>query len=481
MHGSAAMIPLQSSISVDDSFLENSIDFCRFEGAGNPSKGLVLTPPLQLKIVNETGISTNDWNSSTSAVFLVVSSSPRCGLVARFFCTRLLRYLRWCGESAVFFLSGPNERDIEVQRFEDDVGAWEKYVESCLEKSLLYLASNPCLGFSAIPVVILLTDCESVDAYDRLHGMLDSRGNFLVRHIWFDEDWKERASPKSGYINVCLKQPALRMTRSQWSIVCSRAAGYLNSCLPVLHRVYLDEPLVGSPEETLRSFSPLFFTRHGQSEYNLQDRLGGDPDLTSLGREDALTIAEFFKRQVVGNSRLFALRNAVWDKEEGFEVWCSQLKRTRRTAEPSARVLTRGELKTFKTLNEIHAGVCEDMTNEEIKALYPPISSFRHTDKVGFRYPNGESYQDLMRRLEPILLDLDATRKCVLVVAHQAVLRTALSFFDGPAVEEAVHTPCPHRSVWCCTYNRLGEPRLTTITLKPRKKNTEENSECSGW
>ncbi|ESL08237.1 fructose-6-phosphate2-kinase/fructose-2,6-bisphosphatase [Trypanosoma rangeli SC58] len=462
------MIPLKTCISLDDSTLENSIDFCRFEGETHPQKECVFAPPLQLASVKNAGITMSGWGSSTSAVFLIVSSSLRCRLVARFFCTRLLHYLRWCGESVMFSLAGPNERGIELQRFEDDSLVWEKCMESCLESAFRYLASRPRLGFAAVPVVILLADCESMDAYDKLHGMLKSRGKFFIRHIWFDEDWRKHSFLKGLYINVCLRQPAFRVTRSKGSIVCAKATGYLNSCLPLLHQVYLDEPLVGPLDQTLRSFSPLFFTRHGQSEYNLQGRLGGDPDLTSLGRDDALAIAEFFRKQVVGNKRLFASRDARWDENGGFEVWCSQLKRTQHTAEPSAQVLTNGELKTLKTLNEIHAGICEDMTEDEIKALYPLIQSFRHTDKVGFRYPNGESYRDLLRRLEPLLLELDVTRKCVLIVAHQAVLRTLLSFFDGPTVDEAVHKPCPHRTVWCCTYNRLGEPRLTTITLKPR-------------
>ncbi|RNF23018.1 fructose-6-phosphate2-kinase/fructose-2,6-bisphosphatase [Trypanosoma conorhini] len=172
------MLPLKSSISLDDSAVENSIDFCRFEGSTNPPKECVFAPPPQLASVKSAGITTNEWSGSASAVFIVVSSPLRCSLVARFFCTRLLHYLRWCGESVRFFLAGPNERDTEVQRFADDPVAWQKYTESCLEQSLEYLASNPRLGFAAFPVVILLLDCEPMDAYDKLHGMLKSRGNF---------------------------------------------------------------------------------------------------------------------------------------------------------------------------------------------------------------------------------------------------------------------------------------------------------------
>ncbi|KAH9581978.1 Histidine phosphatase superfamily [Trypanosoma melophagium] len=478
---SPSTLPLKSGITLDDSLEDNCIDFCTFEGFSQEGKECVFSPRLQTCTKNEFEYYTHRYYGATTAVFFVVSSSTRCSIAARFFCTRLLHYLRWCGESAMFFLSGPVQRNVEVQCFKDDSKAWEKYTKNCLVKAVEYLSSKPSLGFAGLPAVILRVDCESKDAYDKLHEMLLSNGVFLVRHIWFNEEWRENKFLCDSYIDVSLKRPGFRVSRSRGSIICSKATSYLNNCLPALHRVYLYEPLVGSPEETLKSFCPVFFTRHGQSEYNLQDRLGGDPDLTDSGTEDALAVADFFRHQVLHNSRLFSFRDTKWDNEEGFEVWCSQLKRTRHTAKPSADVLTNGKFRIFKPLNEIHAGVCEDMTNEEIKDLYPSIQFFRNTDKVGFRYPNGESYRDLMRRLEPLLVDLHVTHKCVLVVAHQAVLRTILSFFDGPSVEEAVHKPCPHRTIWCCTYNRLGEPRLATITLKQHKYNTERECKWNGW
>eukprot|EP00331_Platyophrya_macrostoma_P025058 CAMPEP_0176451640 /NCGR_PEP_ID=MMETSP0127-20121128/27974_1 /TAXON_ID=938130 /ORGANISM="Platyophrya macrostoma, Strain WH" /LENGTH=117 /DNA_ID=CAMNT_0017839769 /DNA_START=136 /DNA_END=485 /DNA_ORIENTATION=+ len=105
------------------------------------------------------------------------------------------------------------------------------------------------------------------------------------------------------------------------------------------------------------------------------------------------------------------------------------------------------------------------MTNSEVKGHFPALHDFRKKNKVAFRYPAGESYLDLMIRLKPVLLELEATPKCILVVAHQAVLRTLLSYFGGPPVEEAVQTECPHRTVWCCSFDRSGCPRLATISL----------------
>lgn len=43
-------------------------------------------------------------------------------------------------------------------------------------------------------------------------------------------------------------------------------------------------------------------------------------------------------------------------------------------------------------------------------------------DKFTFRYPRGESYEDLVARLEPVIMELER-QDTVLVVAHQAVIR----------------------------------------------------------
>jgi broad specificity phosphatase PhoE len=45
-----------------------------------------------------------------------------------------------------------------------------------------------------------------------------------------------------------------------------------------------------------------------------------------------------------------------------------------------------------------------------------------------FRYRRGESYEDLVARLEPVIMELERESN-VLVVAHQAVLRCLLAYF----------------------------------------------------
>lgn len=49
-------------------------------------------------------------------------------------------------------------------------------------------------------------------------------------------------------------------------------------------------------------------------------------------------------------------------------------------------------------------GECEAMTYEEIQAKYPREFALRDQDKFHYRYPKGESYEDLVHRLEPVIM-----------------------------------------------------------------------------
>ena len=50
----------------------------------------------------------------------------------------------------------------------------------------------------------------------------------------------------------------------------------------------------------------------------------------------------------------------------------------------------------WKLLNEIDSGVCDDMTYEDIIKQMPEEYKRRDADKFRYRYPRGESYEDLV-------------------------------------------------------------------------------------
>ena len=79
----------------------------------------------------------------------------------------------------------------------------------------------------------------------------------------------------------------------------------------------------------------------------------------------------------------------------------------------------------WKALNEIDGGVCEGLTYEEIKEQYPEEYQRRKDSKYSYRYPMGESYYDLVIRLEPVIMELERSEN-VLVVCHQGEITTAV-------------------------------------------------------
>jgi hypothetical protein len=82
-------------------------------------------------------------------------------------------------------------------------------------------------------------------------------------------------------------------------------------------------------------------------------------------------------------------------------IWTSTLRRTQLTAAHLGRKIV-----AWKALDEIDAGVCDGMTYEAIAAKWPEEYAQRSRAKFTYRYPRGESYADIVLRLEPLMVEL---------------------------------------------------------------------------
>ncbi|HMV69802.1 MAG TPA: 6-phosphofructo-2-kinase/fructose-2,6-bisphosphatase [Myxococcota bacterium] len=176
---------------------------------------------------------------------------------------------------------------------------------------------------------------------------------------------------------------------------------------------------------------PVYLSRHGESLYNLDGRIGGDSPLSEDGRRYALSLAEHMRAEV--------------PLEQPLVVWTSTLRRTVETAS----VLVR-PTRQWRVLDEIDAGICDGMTYPQIARTLPQEFVARKADKFRYRYPRGESYEDVIARLEPAIIEIERQRAPVLVIAHQAVLRALFAYFTEVAPEA-----CPHLSVPLHTVIRL--------------------------
>jgi broad specificity phosphatase PhoE/predicted kinase len=165
----------------------------------------------------------------------------------------------------------------------------------------------------------------------------------------------------------------------------------------------------------------VWLTRHGESTFNVAGRIGGDAPLSAEGRRYAHRLA----------------RAAAEGMAAEAVVWTSTLRRTVETAQIIGR-----PYRPLRALDEIDAGVCDGMTYREIAESMSQEFEARARDKFRYRYPRGESYQDVIRRLEPVIFELERENAPVLVIGHQGVLRALYAYLmDRPPQE------CPFLSI----------------------------------
>jgi broad specificity phosphatase PhoE len=169
---------------------------------------------------------------------------------------------------------------------------------------------------------------------------------------------------------------------------------------------------------------PVLLTRHGESEYNQRALLGGDPSLSNAGKRYADALGAHLGR--------------TFPDPGDVVVWTSSLARAVQTAVPLRR-----RALSWRALDEIDAGICEGMTYEEIRAQMPQEFAARKADKLHYRYPRGESYEDVIRRLDLVVIELERTRRPVLVIAHNAVIRALYAYFVGVPRERCPHLDIP--------------------------------------
>lgn len=183
----------------------------------------------------------------------------------------------------------------------------------------------------------------------------------------------------------------------------------------------------------------IYLSRHGESEWNVTGQLGGDPCLTTLGRLYARRLADFIKHEFADGSDCLPL------------VWTSQLRRTRQTVEhiPTMNLC-------WRALNEIDAGVCEGLTYAQVADRHPEVAQARKADKLRYRYPGGESYVDVIYRIEPVILELERQKGPVLIVAHNAVIRSIYAYFTGMRQDECPNIDIPLHTVFKLTTTAYG-------------------------
>lgn len=150
-------------------------------------------------------------------------------------------------------------------------------------------------------------------------------------------------------------------------------------------------------------------------------------------------------------------------------MWTSTLTRTIQTASKLPF-----EKKQWKALDELDAGVCDGMTYEEIEQKYPEDYDARDEDKFNYRYRGGESYRDVVVRLEPVIMELERQEN-ILIIGHQAIIRCLYAYFMGMGQEELPYIKVPLHTLikispraYGCLEERFPLPIQAVDTHRPK-------------
>ncbi|MFO7761959.1 MAG: histidine phosphatase family protein [Thermodesulfobacteriota bacterium] len=179
----------------------------------------------------------------------------------------------------------------------------------------------------------------------------------------------------------------------------------------------------------------LYLVRHGKTYYNLEDRIGGNSTLNDTGWQQAQFLGYHFR-----NTRIP-------------RIFVSEKERTHQMARALLNYQD-SKLIVIPEFNEIDAGICENMTYDEIKSRYPEIFRKRMRDKYNYIYPEGEGYITLYDRAIKGLkkaLFLSENADHMMIVGHQAVNRIILSYFLYRKTEDVPFTYVPQNKYFHIT------------------------------
>ena len=179
----------------------------------------------------------------------------------------------------------------------------------------------------------------------------------------------------------------------------------------------------------------IWLTRHGESTANMAGVLGTDMPLTSRGAAYAQALSTFISRQ---------------ESPPG-SIWTSTMQRTIQTAAPLSQAAH-----SLKVLDEIDAGICDGMTYKQIAEQMPGEFARRKADKLSYRYPRGESYEDVISRLDPLIMELERQQQPVLIVSHNAVIRVLLGYLSDLERDAVPHLDIPLHTVISLTPRAYG-------------------------
>jgi len=112
-------------------------------------------------------------------------------------------------------------------------------------------------------------------------------------------------------------------------------------------------------------------------------------------------------------------------------------------------------------LNSLNTGICTGMNLDEMKAKMPEEIQKWRKDPFNYRFPGGESQQDLVIKLQSFIQEIEGQVRPVLIISHISTLQVLYGYFLG------------HRFIQN-RYYKLNVPYDVVIELTPSQYGWKE-------
>ncbi len=133
----------------------------------------------------------------------------------------------------------------------------------------------------------------------------------------------------------------------------------------------------------------------------------------------------------------------------------------------------------WRALREIEVGVCDGLNADQVKVRFPHEHRSRMQDKLSYRYPRGESYFDVITRLEPIIFELERRRSPMLIIGSLAVLRCLYAYFLDLPTEELPFLSIPLHTLIRLDPKAYGCKEKRVKIVSDESYDTNENEESN--
>ncbi len=409
----------------------------------NPS--WLSTPRANRKIFISSSTSNNNINDATQTNKLIVVMVGLPGRGKTYIARKVARYLRWIGfRTRAFTLAkyrldkfGTKTADFFDPSCEGNYQQRVKLMLDALDDSLRYLSRGG-------DIAILDGSNCTIDRRQLIRDRVAKEENHELLFIEslggvddeLTEKQLEELSNSPDFLDKEDYKKRMQYYRTTYESLADNEGSFIKVSNYgrdiILHEIhgFLRSKIVSFVMNLHTESRPLFLCRHGESEFNAINLIGGDCGLSEKGVAFSKALTEYMMAEELTES-----------ESKELVIWTSTMRRAKETVVPFKGRCNR--LLEWRALREIEAGICDGLSYDQIKELFPEEFQVRSQDKLRYRYPRGESYIDVINRLEPIIFEIERQKEPLMIIAHQAVLRCLYAYFLDLPLEEAPYLSIP--------------------------------------